>query len=87
MGYSIADHMRTELVATALANAAATMQIAAGAVFHCDRGSVYTSDEYRTLVTDLGMCASMGRTGACWDNSVLERFFASLTNERVYRTV
>lgn len=87
VGYSIADHMRTELVTTALRNAAATTQIAAGAVFHSDRGSVYTSEEYRKLVTDLGMQSSMGRTGVCWDNSMAESFFASLKNERVYRTV
>ena len=38
-----------------------------GAIFHSDRGSVYTSAEYRALVTDLGMRSSMGRTGVCWD--------------------
>ena len=58
----MADHMRTELVTTALGNAAATTYIAAGAVFHRDRGSVYTSAEFRSLVTDLGMRSSMGRT-------------------------
>lgn len=87
VGYSIADHMRTELVATALSNAAATTHIAKDAIWHSDRGSVYTSAEFRKLVTDLGMRSSMGRTGVCWDNSMAESFFASLKNERVYRTV
>lgn len=87
VGYSIADHMRTELVADALKNAAATTYIAPEAIWHSDRGSVYTSAEYRKLVTDLGMRSSMGRTGVCWDNSMAESFFAALKNERVYRTV
>jgi len=52
-----------------------------------DRGSVYTSGDYRTLVKDLGMRSSMGRTGVCWDNAMAESFFSALKNERVYRTV
>ena len=44
VGWSIADHMRTELVEDALRNAATTTVIEAAAIFHSDRGSVYTSD-------------------------------------------
>ncbi len=87
VGWSIADHMRTELVQAALANAAATTTIAPGAIFHSDRGSVYTSAGYRALVKALGMRSSMGRTGVCWDNAMAESFFSSLKNELVYRTV
>ncbi|MGK2874309.1 MAG: IS3 family transposase [Nocardioides sp.] len=87
VGWSIADHMRTELVETALKNAAATSVIEPLAVFHSDRGSVYTSGDYRTLVKDLGMRSSAGRTGVCWDNAMAESFFSALKNERVYRTV
>jgi transposase InsO family protein len=87
VGWSIADHMRTELVEDALKNAAATTFIEPKAIFHSDRGSVYTSADYRKLVTSLGMRSSMGRTGICWDNAMAESFFAALKNERVYRTV
>ena len=87
VGWAIADHMRTELVENALKNAAATTRINPKAIFHSDRGSVYTSGDYRTLVKKLGMRSSMGRTGVCWDNSMAESFFAVLKNERVYRTV
>ncbi len=87
VGWSIADHMRTELVEDALRNAAATSVIEPLAVFHSDRGSVVTSGDYRTLVKDLGMRSSMGRTGVCWDNAMAESFFSALKNERVYRTV
>jgi putative transposase len=48
-----------------------------------DRGSVYTSTDFRALV----MRSSMGRAGVCWDNSMAESFFSMLKNERVYRTV
>ena len=87
VGWSIADHMRTELVETALRNAAATAVIEPDAIFHSDRGSVYTSAGYRALVAGLGMRSSMGRTGVCWDNAMAESFFSALKNERVYRTV
>ncbi len=87
VGWSIADHMRTELVEDALKNAAATTWIGPGAIFHSDRGSVYTSGDYRALVGRLDMRSSMGRTGVCWDNAMAESFFSALKNERVYRTV
>jgi putative transposase len=78
--------MRTELVEDALKNAAATTVIEAGAIFHSDRGSVYTSADFRALVASLGMRSSMGRTGVCWDNAMAESFFSALKNERVHRT-
>ena len=87
VGWSVADHMRTELVADALGNAASTSVIEPGAIFHSDRGSVYTSASYRALVVGLGMRSSMGRTGVCWDNAMAESFFSALKNERVHRTV
>jgi transposase InsO family protein len=87
VGWSIADHMRTELVEDALKNAAATTLIEPQAIWHSDRGSVYTSADFRALVTGLGMRSSMGRTGVCWDNAMAESFFSALKNERVYRTV
>ena len=68
-------------------DAAATTWIEPDAIFHSDRGSVYTSAAYRTLVNRLGMRSSMGRTGVCWDNSLAESFFSALKNERVYRTI
>ena len=87
VGWSIADHMRTELVADALRNAATPSVMEPGAIFHSDRDSVYTSACYRALVTNLEMRSSMGRTGVCWDNAMAESFFSALKNERVYRTV
>lgn len=87
VGWAIEDHMRAELVETALKNAAATTTIEKNAIWHSDRGSVYMSHDFRTLVTNLGMRSSAGRTGVCWDNAMAESFFSALKNECVHRTV
>lgn len=78
VGWSIADHMRTEPVQDALKNATDTTVIEPLGVFHSDRGSVYASADYRLLVKDLGMRSSMGRTGVCWDNAMAESFLLSV---------
>lgn len=86
LGYSMAEHMRTELVADALTMAAGARGGAtAGIIFHGDRGSQYLSGDYRQLVVDLGMRQSVGRTGVCWDNAVAESFWSSLKRELVHR--
>ena len=86
LGYSMADHMRTELVTDALAMAASARggQVA-GIIFHGDRGSQYLSGDHRQALADLGMVQSVGRTGVCWDNSVAESFWSSLKRELVHR--
>jgi transposase InsO family protein len=81
IGWQMADHMRVSLVADALTMAHRTGLVAAGAVFHSDRGSVYTSADYTRLANSLDVRLSVGRTGVCWDNAVAESFFASLKNE------
>ncbi len=86
LGYSMADHMRTELVSDALTMAAAARGGAtSGIIFHADRGAQYLSRSYRDQVTALGMRQSVGRTGVCWDNSVAEAAWASLKRELVHR--
>lgn len=85
VGWSNADPMRTELVADALQNAAATTRIEV--LLPPVESAVYASAEFRALATSLGMRSSMGRSGVCGDNAMAESFFSSLKNERVYRTV
>ena len=86
LGYSMAAHMRTELVADALEMAvAARGGQTAGIIFHGDRGSQYMSSDYRELIADLDMVQSVGRTGVCWDNAVAESFWSSLKRELVHR--
>ena len=85
VGWSMADHMRVELVADALTMAHTHGRIGEGAVFHSDRGSVYTSAAYADLAQDYGVRLSVGRTGVCWDNAVAESFFSMLKNEMYHR--
>jgi transposase InsO family protein len=81
VGFTLAEHLRTELVADALANAVAARDPAAGVIFHADRGCQYTSWDYAILAGDLEVVLSHGRTGQCWDNALAESFFASLKGE------
>jgi len=84
VGWSVADHMRTSLVEDALKAAAATRgssRAMAGAVFHSDHGSVYTSKDYARLCADLGVTQSMGAVGTSADNALAESFNATLKRE------
>lgn len=83
IGWSVAAHMRTELVADALTMAVATRggQPMDRVVFHSDRGSQYTSAAYGQLCDELGVVQSMGATGVCWDNAAAESFFGTLKRE------
>ncbi|GAA2635460.1 hypothetical protein GCM10009863_59850 [Streptomyces axinellae] len=80
-GWSIADHMRTELVADALKTAAATRGSLSGAIFHADHGARYTSREFATLCSELRVTQSMGAVGTSADNAAAESFNAALKRE------
>jgi transposase InsO family protein len=81
VGFAMADHLRTELVADALANAVAARNPAPGVIFHSDRGCQYTSAAFAGLASDCQVTLSLGRTGQCWDNALAESFFASIKGE------
>jgi putative transposase len=87
IGYAMAEHMRTELVCDAVAMAMRNGRLDADCIMHSDRGTQYTSTEYREKLVELGLRHSVGRTGQCWDNALAESFFASLKNERVHHMV
>lgn len=57
--------------------------MAAGVIFHSDRGSNYMSAEYADVLKELGLRRSAGRTVICFDNAMAESFFGALKNERV----
>ena len=87
VGYAMDDNYKTPLIVEAVRMAARNVTFADDAIFHSDRGSNYTSHEFATTITELGMRHSVGRTGICYDNAMAESFFAALKNERVHRTV
>ena len=84
VGWSMADHLRTELVLSAL-DMATGQRDAEGVVYHSDRGCQYTSQAHRAALDEHGMVASMSRKGDCWDNAPTESFFATLKTELVHR--
>ena len=88
LGISMAVHMRAQLVGDALCEAVGTRGgNVTGVVFHSDRGTQYTSDEFAKLCHRHGILQSVGRTGVCWDNAPAESFLATLKKELVYRRV
>lgn len=93
LGYSMAEHMRTELVLDALTMAVGARggdHAVAGVIAHADRGSQYTSNDYLDFCQARQMQPSVGKTGICWDNAVAESFWESLKREciqgRVFAT-
>lgn len=81
VGWSVADHMRTELIERALNNALACRAPAAKLVHHSDRGSQYASASYRGMLEANGLECSMSRPGNCYDNAVIESFFGTFKQE------
>ena len=90
VGWSMSDHMDTQLVRDALEMALGRRKPRAGLIHHSDRGSQYASHAYRGILADHGLVCSMSGKGECLDNAVAERFFGSLKRERTstryYRT-
>jgi transposase InsO family protein len=85
VGWAVADHLRTDLVAEALSAAVATRRPTQPVIFHSDRGCQYTSSQYTQLAQKLGVRLSVGRKGQCWDNAVAESFFATIKTELLDR--
>jgi transposase InsO family protein len=82
VGYSMAEHMRADLVIDALTAAIqARGGNVAGVVFHSDHGAQYTSAAFATACAAAGIRQSMGTIGSSADNSLAEAFFATLKRE------
>ena len=88
LGWSLADHMRTELCTDALDAAAMVRGRGrfAGTVLHSDHGCQYTSEDFRSPLQQLGIVQSMGSVGDCYDNAMMESAWSSLKRELVYET-
>lgn len=85
VGWATADHLRTDLIDTALRTALTQRRPAPGVIFHSDRGCQYTSAQFARTAADAGVRLSVGRTGQCWDNAVAESFFATIKTELLDR--
>jgi putative transposase len=85
VGWSMAEHLRTELVLDALDMAISQRQPAPGLVCHSDHGCQYTSFAYGRRLAASKLVASMGTVGDALDNAVAESFFATLECELLDR--
>ena len=85
VGWSMAEHMRAELVVDALQMAVARRRPGPGLIHHSDQGSQFVSLAFGQKARDAGIAVSMGSKGCAYDNAVAESFFATLKKELVHR--
>lgn len=85
VGWSMADHMRTELVTDALQMALARRRPEHGLIWHSDQGSLFVSLAFGQQARAAGIAQSMGSRGDCFDNAVAESFFGTLKKELIHR--
>jgi transposase InsO family protein len=83
VGWATSRLLERELVVQALRQALALRQPGPGLLHHSDRGTQYASLDYQALLAARGIRCSMSRRGNCWDNAVVESFFATLKRELV----
>jgi len=90
VGWSMAAHMKAELVIDALQMAlarrgrSATRGRQTELIYHADQGSQYASDDCQQLVKQHGLRMSMSARGDCYDNAVMESFWATLKTELIH---
>ena len=84
VGWSMATHLRTELVLAAL-NMALQQRRPEGVIHHSDQGTQYTAIGFGLRCREAGVRPSMGSVGDCFDNALCESFFATLECELLDR--
>lgn len=82
-GWKVSDRMTDSLVIGALDKALVRGHIATGAIIHSDRGSQYSSKDFRKLLSNHGLRQSMSGRGNCYDNAQAESFWARFKTELV----
>ena len=85
VGWSMAEHMRFDLVVDALQMAVHRRRPEPGLIHHSDQGGQYVSLGFGQQARDAGISISMGSKGDCFDNAVAESFFATIKKELVHR--
>ncbi len=85
VGWAMSQNNDEELVTLAFEMALVRRSPPTEMLLHSDQGSPYTSTGYLTRLAEVGMVASMSRTGDCYDNAAMESFFSTLKGECVER--
>jgi putative transposase len=81
VGWSMANHLRSELVSAALEMALRRRNPSAGLIHHSDRGSQYTALSFGKKLQEVGIVPSMSRVGSALDNAISESFVSTLKCE------
>jgi transposase InsO family protein len=84
VGWAMDEQMTTTLTLSALEMALRQRSVLAGLLHHSDRGSQYGAVAYQHRLVSRGIRCSMSRPGNCWDNAVVESFFATLKTELIH---
>ena len=84
VGYALGARMTQELTSQAQWRALRSKRPVPELILHSDRGSPILRDDYRNLIAQYGMQASMSRNGNCYDNAPMESFWGSLKNEIIH---
>lgn len=85
LGLEIRDNMKAELCFKTLENAHKAYPKMRGMIIHSDRGSQYTSTEYRTVISKFGIRQSMNSAGGrCHDNARCESIWGRMKDELFY---
>ena len=85
VGWSMSRRNDRHLVLNALNMALGQREPKDNLIHHSDRGAQYLSDDFQLLLKQNGMTCSLSGTGSCYDNAVVESFFATLKRERIKR--
>jgi transposase InsO family protein len=83
VGWAMRDRVDGQLTLKALHQALHWRRLVDQPLHHSDRGVQYAAGDYQKLLSDNGITCSMSRRGNCWDNAVVESFFATLKKELV----
>ena len=84
VGYAMGERLTRNLVGESLLRALSTRRPEKGLLHHSDRGSQYCSQEYKGLLREFGLEASMSGSGNCYDNAPMESFWGILKQELVH---
>ena len=84
LSHTTSANMKKELVIKALLNAQARYPLGSHTIFHSDRGSQYTSEDFKSILKKCGIKQSFSRVGVPGDNSWAESFFASFKKELIH---
>ena len=85
VGWSMSDSLATDLPFNALTMALSHRRPSHGLLHHSDRGCQYASERYREQLAKASITPSMSRAGNCYDNAMMESFWATLIRELVNR--